>query len=945
MLSAFKPHQASHRYAAIFLATVLAVLLDLYPIHLFSGSQLVFGNIVAVALTLMYGLWAGLICSFVAGLFTYLNWEHLLILAPFLLEVAIINWALVNQKRAVLTGLLYWLSFGWIIVGLEYYYLTDYLFATKLAIVIAYVINGFLNIIFGCAIASYFKIYSTRFRQTRNKNYSQILTYTIFLMVTLSVLFVSYFWLKGIQKEKLNKIEKQLQLKSIYVSSEVENYISYHQRGLVLTVSNHPTEQNPEKLTVLLKHIANTYPTILTLLATDAQGTILATNPEILLYKIRRKNLQNISYRSYFINPKINLKPYVSNVFQGRGFGNDPIIALSVPFHDEGVFFGIIEASLDLTLFTTLDTKSITDDEGLLILDENNKVIYHSPQLNYQFLQDLSDNPILDYLENKESYFFKNNDDYLILESSPVPSLGWKIISTIPRDVYETSIRNYVLKFLSLLLIFILVSYVISRRITTIVSEPLNQLSLALSGVKKAKDFEKFNIQIDHKNVTEFQKMQDKLNEFANRLRSTVLALKKVNKKKKKYNKELQHINKNLETLVEGQTRELKKALFVANEASKTKDEFLATMSHEIRTPLNGVIGMLELMSHTDNHKDLIQYAAVAKSSANTLMNLINDILDISKIGAGKLRLEKIQFCLYSVLDSIISTLKYTADIKGIALKLDADSIKGLNFIGDPGRIRQIFINLVSNAIKFTSDGEVVLKAELTSEDNSHCIISALVTDTGIGIPSEIQAALFQTFTQADSSTTRKYGGSGLGLAICKNLIALMKGSIDVKSEVDKGSTFFLTLPLVKISEKETEPLETSKQPIRSWNNKVNILLVEDNIVNQQIVSVMLKKHDLVITLATNGQQAIDKLNKSDKKTAYDLILMDCQMPVMDGYSAAQLIRSGGAGTQYKDIPIIALTANAMQGDREKCIKAGMNDYLSKPVNIEVLMRLLQQHL
>jgi len=943
-LPTYKQHKPAHKYIAVILATLIASLLNYYSVSFFSGSELIFGNMVAVAITLIYGLRAGLFCSFFAALATFVNWGHLLVILPFLIEIVVVNWALVNKKRPVFAGFLYWLSLGWIIVAIEFYFFSDYMQATKIAIVIKFIINGFLNIIFGHGIASYLKKYSITFNQPDKIRYSQILSYSIFYTVTLSVLFISFFWLKAIQEERLNETEKQLQLKAQAVSSEVANYISYHQKGLLLTVANEPTVQDPTILTSLLKNIAQTYPTILTLLATNKDGDVIAAAPEIMMEKISGKGL-NVSYRPYFFKPKDSLQPFVSDVFQGRNFGEDPIIAISVPLIDMNKFIGIIEASLDLKLLTSLDSKSISEEEGLLILDEHNKVIYHSLNLQYKFLQDLSDNPLIGYLQNKNKYYFHDQGEYLILESAAVESMGWKIIATVPRNVYETTILNYMFKLLLLLGLFVFISYLISRRITSTMSEPINQLSNELSTVEKQADFEKFSVQIEHNNIIEFQEMQDKLNEFASRLRTTVAALKGANQKKKKYNKELKHINNNLENIVASQTKELKDALKIAHEASKTKDEFLATMSHEIRTPLNGIYGMLELMTQAEDINEIKEYIKVAQSSSDALLDLINSILDFSKINAGKLKLESIDFNLFNLLDEIAAIQKLDANLKGLTVTLDADSLKNHYFRGDPGRIRQVFMNLINNAIKFTEQGEIILHAKLESSDKSSCQISAYVKDTGIGIPIDKQDSLFQTFIQADSSTTRKYGGTGLGLAICKQLIDLMNGSISIKSKEGKGSKFYLSFKL-DISDNDTEvQIPESKNDDINWNGNANILLVEDNAVNQQIVSIMLKKLGLNVEVAVNGQMAIEKLNESVKTNRYHLVLMDCQMPVMDGYSATHSIRTGKASSNYKEIPIIALTANAMKGDKEKCIEAGMNDYLTKPINKEKLVKYLQMYL
>lgn len=940
----FQPNKKSHSYTAILLAILVALPLNYFSIHFFTGSELIFGNIIAVALALLFGFWPGIICSLIAGLITYLNWGNLFVVIPFLLEVVAISWAMSRQKNPLVVGLIYWLSIGWVVVAIEFYYFSDFLSITKFAIVIKYIVNGFLNVLLGYGLANYLKKYSRNFDKVRKQKFSQILTYSIFYTVTLSALFLSLFWLRAVQDEKLTEISKELEFKSIYISSELENYIAYHKKGLLLTSLNNPNEQNPDNLNKILKYLANTYPTILTLLATNEDGDILATSPPELMSIIKANGITNVKDRPYFHNVKAQLQPYVSDVFKGRGFGSDPIVALAVAIKDKGRFVGILEASLNLNLLSKLDIKHITAEEGLLILDAKNRVIYHSENLNFEFLEDTSDTQFLNYLTDKSDYYIENKGNYLILESMKNQEYGWTVISTIPRSIYERTISEYVMGSLSLLGLFLFISYLVARWITSIISRPINHLSDALSGVQQPADFEKFSVASSGSNIEEINGMEDKLNEFADRLRSTVLALQQANFKKVQVNTELQHVNEHLEEIVADKTVELKKALDEAYEANQSKDDFLATMSHEIRTPMNGVIGILELLGQTDESVNSAELLKVAQSSANALLALINDILDFSKIDAGQLNLEKIDFNLYELLDEIIIAQHHLADSKGLMLKLNAQTIKEKIFKGDPGRIRQILYNLISNAIKFTHQGEIKLCASIESRDKNKIIVSISVHDTGIGIPVEKQATLFDSFTQADASTTRKYGGSGLGLTICKKLVELMNGSIHIDSKEGIGSQFNLTIQLLEGDKKGLirKEMVTDAEPV-VWPENTRVLLVEDNVVNQKVASVMLKKSNLEFSIANNGKEAISMLRTSVDEVPFSIILMDCQMPVMDGYEATRLIRNGEGSEFNKNIPIIALTANAMKGDREKCLDAGMNEYLSKPIKMEFLIDMIQQ--
>lgn len=372
--------------------------------------------------------------------------------------------------------------------------------------------------------------------------------------------------------------------------------------------------------------------------------------------------------------------------------------------------------------------------------------------------------------------------------------------------------------------------------------------------------------------------------------------------------------------------------------AQKTKDQFLANISHEIRTPINGIAGMATLLSQSPNREEQITYLNAIKSASENLKVIINDILDLASIESGKLKFERIGFSLKDVLASLVNMFEVQAREKGISissqLTKDADKI----LIGDPVRLNQILINLISNALKFTHTGAIKLSCTVESQERTKCSMRFDVTDTGIGIPTDKLSTIFESFSQADASVTRKYGGTGLGLTIVKQLVDLQEGTITVISEEDKGSLFSVIIPYQIGSSKDITEISNQARKSKSYRKSLknlHVLLVEDNDINRLYAINILKTWDCSIETAENGYVALEKI----KSAVFDVVLMDIQMPVMDGFEATKAIRSGEP--PKSEVPIIALTANATRKDIEKCLAAGMNDCVPKPFTPDDLLRIL----
>jgi len=391
---------------------------------------------------------------------------------------------------------------------------------------------------------------------------------------------------------------------------------------------------------------------------------------------------------------------------------------------------------------------------------------------------------------------------------------------------------------------------------------------------------------------------------------------------------------------IEQRDEQLLVAKKVAENANLAKSQFLAQMSHEIRTPMNGVLGIASLLMHTSLNEKQSKFVRTIHNSGESLLNLINDILDFSKIEAGKLELELLSFNLRDMTEETVALLSEHAQEKNVNLACLVESDVPARVTGDPGRLRQVLMNLLGNALKFTSHGEVLLFVSQETSHNRDVCLRFEIRDSGIGIKKEKQEDIFAAFSQADEYTTRKFGGTGLGLAICRRLVDLMGGEIGVESAEGKGATFWFT---TVFTIGDSSATEIEKQPEKAMVQKfdVSILVVEDNLTNQIVAEGTLEKMGCKVELASNGIEAV----AAAKEKQYGLIFMDCQMPIMDGYKATEKIRKIEKENGTERVPIVALTAHAMKGDKERCFAVGMDDYIAKPFREPQLANILAKWL
>ncbi|MDD2853738.1 MAG: ATP-binding protein [Desulfuromonadaceae bacterium] len=918
----------------LLLALIVAGLTGNYfKFPIFFNIDFLFGSIFAMLALQYLGFGRGIAAAAIIASYTFLLWNHPYAIIIMTAEVAVVGWLMGHRRMGmVLADALYWLVIGMPLVYIFYHIVMHIPLDNAYIIMTKQAMNGIANALVARLVFSGIALLT----RSSLRPYSEI----VYNLLAFFVLCPALIMMAVSSRTDLAETDQQIRSSLLHDSQLLVQSLNTwlrNRKTAVVNLAKMTETRTPKRMQPYLELMTKADDSFLRIGQMNREGISTAFFPPS--DELGQSNIdRDFSDRPYLHQLKDTLKPMLSEVFMGSIGIPRPRVLMLAPLLVHGSYNGSIIGVLSLDqlreLFGTISDKrtllyTLVDSKGKVIMTNRSDQTVLKPFARTQGTLtnlDAGFGQWVPVIPPNTPVSERWGKSLYIAETSVGDFSEWKLILEQPVAPFQKKLfDNYtgdLIRLFLILLVSLALAEVLSRKIVATLgklSAITSELPVRIATGDKVVGWPESAIDETNHLISNFKEMSASL---------------------------------------ESQFNESRRAKEIAELASRAKSDFLATMSHEIRTPMNGVIGLTDLLLGTELNGEQLKYAELIKLSGKNLMELISNILDLSKIEAHRLELETRNFDLRPEISGTIDLFSFRTRDKGLEFISQIDDDVPVSLKGDALRLRQIISNLLGNAIKFTEKGAITLHISRDSEDDQHVTLRFLVRDTGTGIAVNKLDHIFEPFIQADGSTTRNYGGSGLGLTISRQLVELMGGTIGVESVVGEGSVFRFTVVFEKQIHDALQPDSTqcfereargdlindnqsqiNLAPISANGEVTRILLAEDDRINQMVVTTTLEKSGCLVDVAPNGRRAVQLLEQND----YDLVLMDCMMPLMNGYDATAIIRDSDSAVRNHSIPVIALTASAFKEDREKCLAVGMNDYLTKPIDVSRLMLMLEK--
>ena len=888
-------------------------------------APLLLGRMVTLPIAILFGPGPGVAAAVISTLGIVRSTPMSLVVFP--IEALVVGWFARRGRSPIVSAGLVWIVVAATLVVTPQVYGVGYLRQTIWPIALQLVLNALVAIVVAELIAVVLAPWidvATGWRPERMRLRAYAF-HAFVLVALLPVLLLASVDNQAIATRQETAAGARLHEAVTALSEHIDEYVTSHAQAVqaVAALFANAKLDHVDRELILAQH-RQFYPGFVTLFHADRRGIVqeISTNAE--------SALTPINDRQYFIDAVASRRLAISDVIIGR-LSHVAIVTMAMPIIGaDASVIGVAGGSLDLSRFERfVEDFNTLPDARVTIVDQHDRVIYATEKTGYTALQSLSSDDLLRSASASHEGVFRydrrGSADASgigrLAASAVISAAGWRVFVEQPLLDLRLQSTGYYAITLTLLFLAMGGAVLGARGFAAGVTRPLEDLvtivrNVSAHGAPTQAHFSSSPPAEIATLIEDVQGMQGRLSDSYQQLEQALVA-------RERLNTELRALTEDLDRKVRERTAELAAATRIAEEASQAKSEFLANVSHEIRTPLNGIIGMTELALDTPLSHEQREYLSMVKSSADALLAILNDILDFSKIEMRKLELERIPFSIRDHLADLVKPLALRAEQKGLELVCHVLSDVPHAAIGDPGRLRQVLVNLIGNAIKFTERGQILVQVEIEAKTDEHYRLHYFVSDSGIGVPPEKQQTIFEPFKQADGSTTRRFGGTGLGLSISTTLVSMMGGRIWVNSAPNEGSTFHFTV-LLGITDVRPEMLALDLTDVR-------VLIVDDNAVNRRVLHDLLLRWKMRPSVAASGQAAIEMMTaaRADGKP-YALVLLDANMPHMDGFDVAARIRAeptlGGA-------TIMMLSSSGQHGEAVRCEELGIAHHLTKPVD------------